>query len=130
MSARAFLFWGLSLMLLGVVLGAFGAHAIRASVSAQQMTVWQTASEYHFIHALGLIGLALWLQGRQPGIWAKLSGLSLLAGILIFSGSLYLMVLTGNTRLGMITPIGGVLMMLGWLAWMLALWQRGPLEPG
>ena len=130
MSARAFLFWGLSLMLLGVVLGAFGAHAIRASVSAQQMTVWQTASEYHFIHALGLIGLALWLQGRQPGIWAKLSGLSLLAGILIFSGSLYLMVLTGNTRLGMITPIGGVLMMLGWLAWMLALWQRGSPKPG
>lgn len=120
MNARFFLVCGLTGMVLAVTFGAFGAHAIKDMVSTNQMITWQTASEYHFYHALGLIGLAIWIDNRDITRLLKISGICLLLGIILFSGSLYLMVLTGNSRFGMITPIGGLFFILGWSNWLLS----------
>jgi len=120
MNARIFLISGIVLMITAVMLGAFGAHAIKNSVSVAHMTSWQTATQYHFYHALGLIGLGIYYQNKALDRWAQLSGIFLLLGIVLFSGSLYLLVLTGQTKLGMITPIGGVLFILGWASWLLS----------
>jgi len=121
MSARFFLASGLLFSLLAVMLGAFGAHALRASISAQQMQTWQTASEYHFYHALGLIALGIWMENKASSLLAKLSGVLLIVGLVLFSGSLYLLVMTSTSALGMITPIGGLCLMAGWLSWFAAL---------
>jgi uncharacterized membrane protein YgdD (TMEM256/DUF423 family) len=121
MNARFFLASGLVFALLAVMLGAFGAHALRASISAQQMQTWQTASEYHFYHALGLIALGIWMENKASSLPAKLSGVLLIVGLVLFSGSLYLMVMTSTSTLGMITPIGGLCLMAGWLSWFAAL---------
>ena len=118
MTSRSFLISGLVLMLLGVILGAFGAHAIRELVTAKQMNTWQTASEYHFYHALALIGLGIWGEKRSLGRLVRASGVLFIAGVTLFSGSLYLLVLTGISWLGMVTPIGGLLFILAWLSWL------------
>ena len=112
MNSRIILASGLLFMLLAVALGAFGAHAIRATVNAEQMDIWQTASEYHFYHALGLVALGVWMESRPANLLCYVSGVLLVVGILLFCGSLYLMVLTHNPALGIITPIGGVLFLL------------------
>jgi uncharacterized membrane protein YgdD (TMEM256/DUF423 family) len=92
---------------LGVALGAFGAHQLAAVLSANQTaSIWQTAVLYHLVHAVA----ALWASSRHPTlvwIWA--------AGIFVFSGSLYLLALTNIRWLGAITPIGGLLLLAGWL---------------
>jgi len=105
---------------LAVILGAFGAHGLKARVDAQLLAVWQTASEYHFYHALGLLLVGLLAkQFSTAGIVT--SGWVMLAGTLVFSGSLYLLVLTGQRWLGAITPIGGTALIIAWLmlAWSL-----------
>ena len=123
MNSRIILASGLLFMLLAVALGAFGAHAIRATVNAEQMDIWQTASEYHFYHALGLVALGVWMESRPANLLCYVSGVLLVVGILLFCGSLYLMVLTHNPALGIITPIGGVLFLLAWMSWLLALFS-------
>jgi uncharacterized membrane protein YgdD (TMEM256/DUF423 family) len=105
--------------LLGVMLGAFGAHALKARLPADMLGVWQTAVQYQFWHALGLVAVGiLMLQWSQQKLllW---SGALMLAGILLFSGSLYALCLTGVRGLGAITPLGGVAFILAWaaLAW-------------
>lgn len=120
MSPRGFLISGLILLLLAVVLGAFGAHALKALISAQQLQVWRTANDYQFYHALGLLGLGIWSSQQTASRWIKLSGYSLLLGVLVFSGSLYAMVISGISWLGMITPLGGILFLLGWMFWLIA----------
>jgi len=98
-----------SLAALAVGFGAFGAHALKTRLSPDMFSVWQTASQYHLVHAVALVALA-------GG--AKASGCSwnvLLAGIVLFSGSLYALALSGIRGLGAITPIGGVLLVAGWL---------------
>ncbi len=99
----------------GVALGAFGAHALKATLQAQgMMDVWNTAVFYHFVHALALLGLALPVKaGRAaPSLFV--------AGILLFSGSLYLLALTNAKWLGAITPLGGLCFLAGWVC--LAIW--------
>ena len=92
---------------LGVALGAFGAHQLAPLLSANQtLSIWQTAVLYHLVHAVA----ALWATGRNPTVvWI------LAAGILLFSGSLYLLAVTNIRWLGAITPIGGLLFLAGWL---------------
>jgi len=100
---------------LAVGLGAFGAHALKSRVSPDMLAVWQTGVQYHLFHALGLIlvGLLIHMFPQVGGM--KLSGWLLLCGTLLFSGSLYLLALTGIRVLGAITPLGGVAFLLGWL---------------
>lgn len=101
--------------LLAVALGAFGAHGLKTRVSPDLLSVYQTGVEYHFYHtfALGLVALLLLKFPAASGLaW---SGWCFLAGILVFSGSLYLMTFTGWRWLGAITPVGGLSFMAGWV---------------
>lgn len=99
---------------LAVILGAFGAHGLKAFANPEQLTWWHTATEYFFYHALGLFTLAL-LQQIRPNFPIKISFISIQIGIVFFCGSLYIMSLGLPRGLGAITPIGGALMILGWL---------------
>jgi uncharacterized membrane protein YgdD (TMEM256/DUF423 family) len=102
---------------LAVTCGAFGAHALRRRLGADRLTVFETGARYHMFHALALIAVA-WLAGeRRNG--ADTAGALLLAGIVLFSGSLYALALSGIRKLGAITPIGGLCFLLGWadFAW-------------
>lgn len=97
-----------------VALGAFGAHGLKTIANAHQMDLWQTATFYLFIHALGLLALGVLHQLSQARITLSTSLLQI--GVLIFSGSLYAMALGAPTWLGAITPIGGMLMIFGWVS--------------
>ena len=121
MSPVFFLRSGLALMLFGVIAGAFGAHGLQQHLNAAQIETWHTATDYLFYHALGLLGLGIWTENKQPQRLLPVAGILLLLGVVLFSGSLYLMLLTGIRQLAMITPLGGVLFILGWLAWLVAL---------
>jgi uncharacterized membrane protein YgdD (TMEM256/DUF423 family) len=95
-----------------VAAGAFGAHGLRPRVTPRMLEVFETGARYQMYHALGLLALA-GLASQRDGV-ADAAGWSLLAGVVLFSGSLYAMALTGVTRLGMITPLGGVAFLVGW----------------
>ncbi|MBL4567960.1 MAG: DUF423 domain-containing protein [Porticoccus sp.] len=99
---------------LAVALGAFGAHALRSMVAPEMLTVWQTAVQYQMFHVLVLLSIII-AGSRIPNILLCVSGWLFVAGTLLFSGSLYLLVVTGVKALGMITPIGGGLFLVGWL---------------
>ncbi|MEI7998869.1 MAG: DUF423 domain-containing protein [Candidatus Omnitrophota bacterium] len=107
------------LMFLAVGLGAFGAHALKSKLSEYSLDVYKTAVLYHFIHALGLFVVA-WLttqipQGLPAARQVNLAGIFMLAGIILFSGSLYALSLTGVKGLGAITPIGGLSFLTAWV---------------
>ena len=110
-------------MLTGVVLGAFGAHGLRGRVSPEMMQVYQTGVFYHLVHALGLFVVDSAAQRKTAGA-IRVAGLALSGGIVIFSGSLYLLAVTGVKWLGAVTPIGGLLFLTGWAVLLL-----GPSQP-
>ena len=99
----------------GVMLGAFAAHGLRGRLPVNLFNAFETGVTYQFYHALALIALALWLK-QTSSPWLIASGYLWLAGVVLFSGSLYALALTGIKWFGPITPIGGVLFILGWLA--------------
>jgi len=105
---------------LGVVFGAFGAHALKASLSPKMLSTFETGVRYQMYHALGLLALA-WAISRWPERRLSVAAWMLLAGTAVFSGSLYLLVLTGARWFGAITPFGGVALIAGWalVAWRL-----------
>ena len=107
-------------MLLAVALGAFGAHALAGFASEQQLKTWHTAIEYQVYHALGLVALAIYGTYQDSNRLLLTSGVLFIAGIVLFCGSLYLLVLIDLRALGMITPIGGVLFLAAWLTWLIA----------
>ena len=109
------LFIGSIMGFLAVLFGAFGAHALRARLSPDMLAVWKTANEYHFYHALGLLLIGV-LARQTRGTALDVATLCMLAGILLFSGSLYLLSLSGVRWLGAITPIGGSLFLAAWLS--------------
>jgi uncharacterized membrane protein YgdD (TMEM256/DUF423 family) len=98
---------------LAVALGAFGAHALRGKVTDAQLGVWQTGVLYHALHAVVLLAIALY--GRSTRIDIALPAAAFTLGVLLFSGSLYAMVLTGIGKLGIVTPFGGVAFLVGWV---------------
>lgn len=99
---------------LAVALGAFGAHALRSRLSLDQLAIYETASRYHLIHSIAVI-IAAWAVSRWPGQSAVASGWLFLAGIVLFSGSLYALTLCGVKAFGAVTPLGGVAFIAGWL---------------
>ena len=99
---------------LSTALGAFGAHVLKDRLSEHYLNVFETAVRYQMYHALTLLALGL-VATRIEGLMLKLSGVSFILGVLLFSGSLYLLVLTGQKFWGMITPIGGLALIIGWL---------------
>jgi uncharacterized membrane protein YgdD (TMEM256/DUF423 family) len=105
----------------GVILGAFGAHALRSQLADNATAVWQTAVQYHLVHALALLGVGLWLRFADPLHppiqWPlAVAGWSFAAGVVLFSGSLYALALGGPRVLGPVTPLGGLAFISGWLA--------------
>lgn len=118
MSPRHLFAAGCLLAALGVAAGAFGSHLLKARLPPDLLAAWETAARYQALHALGLVAAA-WAGTRWPGPVATRSGILILGGVLVFSGSLYLLALTGQRGLGVVTPAGGLLLIAGWLglAW-------------
>jgi uncharacterized membrane protein YgdD (TMEM256/DUF423 family) len=106
-------------MFLAVALGAFGAHALRQRLAPEMLAIFEVGVRYHVYHALGLFA-AGWISERSPGALAQASGWAFALGIVVFSGSLYLLSVTGVRWLGAITPIGGVAFLAGWVLLFLA----------
>ncbi len=119
---RAFFIMGALMAGVGVGAGAFGAHALRARLAPEMLTVFETGVRYHLIHALALLSVA-WAATRWPGHATNAAGWLFLAGILLFSGSLYALSLSGIRALGIITPFGGAAFIAGWLALAWAVWR-------
>ncbi len=121
---RTFLILGSINAFLSVALGAFGAHGLKSRLSEEMMQIYQTAVQYHMFHSVGLllVGIvAQWMTNSSLLNWA---GWSMAVGILLFSGSLYLMSVTGMRWLGAITPLGGVAFLMGWLLLALAVFKQ------
>ena len=119
---RRFFTLGAMLAMLGVAAGAFGAHALKSRLTPDMLAVFEVGVRYQLVHALALLAVA-WAITRWPGRAALYAGVLFIAGIVLFSGSLYLLALTGERSLGAITPFGGVAFLAGWacLAW--AAWR-------
>ena len=113
---RLFFVLGATLTGMAVIMGAFGAHAL--TVSSERLEWWKTGALYHLVHGLALLA-ASWAYATWPGPWVRAAGLCFMIGVVVFSGSLYTMALTGFTRLGAVTPLGGLALVAGWacLAW-------------
>ena len=120
-AARLFVVLGALLAALGVALGAYGAHALKAGLAPEALAIYQTAVQYHMWHALGLVGVGLLCNVLPGSGWLRASGWLFTVGIMLFSGSLYLLAVTGTRWFGAVTPLGGSALMLGWLALALAL---------
>lgn len=101
--------------LIAVLLGAFGAHALKSRLSAEMLEIFQTGVQYHFYHALGLLAVGIIAYHLPDSGWLKWSGWLMLAGIIIFSGSLYILSTSGIKWLGAITPIGGTAFIIAWI---------------
>ncbi|MGH8375959.1 MAG: DUF423 domain-containing protein [Pseudomonas sp.] len=106
----------------GVGLGAFAAHGLKNRLSAEYMAIFHTGVTYQLVHALALLGVAA-LSTQIPGRLATWAGASFAIGILLFSGSLYVLTLTGISKLGIVTPFGGLAFLAGWLCLGLAAWR-------
>ncbi len=100
---------------IAVAAGAFGAHALRARLAPDLLAVFETGARYEMYHALALLAVA-WAATRWPGTPVRAAGWLFIGGTILFSGSLYLLALTGARWLGAVTPLGGLLFLGGWLA--------------
>lgn len=102
----------------GVSLGAFGAHALKSRLAPDLLAIFQTGVQYHLVHAVALLGVAV-LAHSSASVSARVGGWLFVAGILVFSGSLYALALSGIRALGAVTPVGGLCFLAGWaaLAW-------------
>ena len=107
----------------GVALGAFGAHGLKTRVTPEMLTVWQTGVLYHLVHALGLLLVGILCHLMPEAAMVRNAGWAIFLGTVLFSGSLYALVLTGVKPLGMITPFGGMAFLVGWLLLGVAAWQ-------
>lgn len=123
MTARLALTIGALLALAAVALGAFGAHALKARLGPEMAAVWQTAVLYHGWHALGLVAAGLLLLHRPDAGAVALASWLFAAGVVLFSGSLYLLALTGTRGLGAVAPFGGFAFLAGWAAFAWGAWK-------
>ncbi|KPG91818.1 hypothetical protein AEQ67_29800 [Pseudomonas sp. RIT-PI-q] len=106
----------------GVGLGAFAAHGLKNRLTPEYLAIFHTGVTYQLVHTLAMLGVAL-LATQIPGRLITWAGASFAIGILLFSGSLYLLTITGVSKLGIITPFGGLAFLIGWLFLGLAAWR-------
>ena len=111
------------MMALAVGIGAFGAHGLKSHLTNEMLQIYKTGVEYHFYHALGLLAVGL-LSLNMPSGLLNLSAILLTVGIILFSGSLYVLAVTGIKWLGAITPFGGVSFVAGWILLFIAVWKK------
>jgi uncharacterized membrane protein YgdD (TMEM256/DUF423 family) len=111
------------LLALATACGAFGAHALKAHLAPERLALWETAVRYHFFQGLGLLGVGLALRSLDAAVLRHAATL-IVVGIVLFSGSLYALSLGGPRALGVLTPLGGLAWIAGWLLFAYALWPR------
>ncbi|MEH6589419.1 MAG: DUF423 domain-containing protein [Halioglobus sp.] len=121
--AKLFIVLGSFSCMLGVMLGAFGAHALKSRLGENAMGIFETAVQYQFYHSLALLAVGILALSQPQTILLKSSGYLFLLGIIIFSGSLYLLSFTGVKWLGAITPLGGLAFIGGWACLAFASWK-------
>lgn len=121
---RVFIILGAINAFLAVALGAFGAHGLEGQVEPRYLETWETAVQYEMFHASGLLAIGLLLRHFPERGMVKWAGWLMLIGIIIFSGSLYVLVLTGISTFGMITPIGGVSFLTAWILVIIAMLKK------
>jgi uncharacterized membrane protein YgdD (TMEM256/DUF423 family) len=111
------------LLALATVFGAFGAHALKAHLSPDRLQVYETAVRYHFFHALGLLGVGLALRtiDSSPLRW---SAMLIVIGIVLFSGSLYALTFGAPRLMGIVTPVGGLALIAGWICFAAGVWRH------
>lgn len=119
---RSFLMLAAFFGFTGVALGAFAAHGLKNRLTPEYLTIFHTGVTYQLVHTLALFGVAL-LATQIPGRLITWAGVSFAVGILLFSGSLYLLTTTGISKLGIITPFGGLAFLIGWVCLGLAAWR-------
>jgi len=123
MTARLAIALAAAFLFAAVGAGAFGAHALKARLAPDLMAVFATAVQYHFWHALGLFGVGILLLHKPDSGALAAAAWLLVAGVLLFSGSLYTLALTGFRGIGAVTPIGGAALMAAWAALAWAAWR-------
>jgi uncharacterized membrane protein YgdD (TMEM256/DUF423 family) len=123
MNYRNILFFGAIFMALAVLLGAFGAHALKNSLSPEMLAVYKTGVEYQFYHALGLLLIGL-IGFHIQSKWTSWAAILIVSGIILFSGSLFALSISGVKFLGAITPIGGLAFVAGWICLAVGIWKR------
>jgi len=123
--SKTILILGAGLMALAVIVGAFGAHELKSKLSVDMMQVYKTGVEYHVYHALGLLLIGI-LSLQFASSLMNWSGVFIVIGIALFSGSLYLLAITGVRWLGAITPIGGMCFIIGWILVLIAVLKKLP----
>jgi uncharacterized membrane protein YgdD (TMEM256/DUF423 family) len=121
-SARTLCVAGL-LLALATACGAFGAHALKGQLAPERLQLWETAVRYQFFQALGLLGVGLALRSSDAGV-LRASAALLIAGVLLFSGSLYALALGAPRPLGALTPVGGLAWIIGWLLFAYGAWRH------
>ena len=122
---RVFVVLGAALAFTAVALGAFGSHGLQGRVSPEDVAIFETGVRYHMYHALALLAAA-GVAARWSGIEVVVAGWLFVGGILVFSGSLYLLVLTDTRWLGAVTPVGGLAFLVGWLLLAVGAIRGGP----
>ncbi|MCW9707070.1 DUF423 domain-containing protein [Fodinibius salsisoli] len=120
---KIFLFIGSIAMALAVTLGAFGAHGLKKTLSEEMLTIFETGVSYHFYHAIGLLIVGVAARFLPASSLLSWSGWLMVAGILIFSGSLYLLSISGIRWLGAVTPVGGLCFIASWILFATAIWK-------
>jgi len=123
MKNQTILISGAIFMALSVLLGAFGAHALKTRLTPEMILVYKIGVEYQFYHALGLLFAGI-IGFQIESKWVGRSAMFLGVGIILFSGSLYLISLSGIKAIGAITPIGGLSFVAGWISLAIAVWKR------
>lgn len=121
--SKAILMTASVLLALAVAIGAFGAHGLKAQLSTDMLLTYKTGVEYHFYHALGLLLIGV-LSVMFPSNLLNWSAILLAVGIILFSGSLYILAISGIKWLGAITPFGGLSFIAGWVLLIVAIWKN------
>jgi uncharacterized membrane protein YgdD (TMEM256/DUF423 family) len=115
------------LLAMATVLGAFGAHALKAQLAPDRLQVYETAVRYHFFHALGLMGIGLTLRFADSAA-VRWAAVLVLVGIVLFSGSLYALTFGVPRLFGIVTPFGGLALIAGWVCYAVGMWRSRPVE--
>jgi len=121
-SSRTLAIAGL-LLALATAFGAFGAHALKAQLSPDRLQVYETAVRYHFFHALGLLGIGVALRSVDVGL-VRWGAVLVLVGIVLFSGSLYALTFGAPRPFGIVTPLGGLALIAGWISFAIGAWRH------
>lgn len=122
MNSRTLIATAALLIAAATLLGAFGAHALQGKLAPDRLSVYETAVRYHFYHALGLLGIGLAARFFESALLGWSAGL-VLAGVVLFSGSIYVLSFGAPRLLGIVPPIGGTLLIAGWITFAIAVWK-------